>query len=64
MATPADYTAGANALLTYMLGEEQKLPPWIENLIPQDKLPAAAGAAAKVVIDAVDAHRAKILQEH
>ncbi len=63
MATPAEYTAVANALVKLMLFEEHKLPPWEQAFIPQDKIPAAAGACAKVAVDALDDYRAKRLQE-
>lgn len=59
MATQDDYTAVANALLTLMKSEEEKLPGWEQAFIPQDKLPEAAGSAAKVAVDALDAHRAQ-----
>ena len=59
MATQAEYTAVANALLKLMQTEEQQLPGWEQAFIPQDKLPAAAGTAAKVAVDALDAYRAQ-----
>ena len=58
MATQDDYTAVANAVLKLMIAEEQQLPGWEKAFIPQDKLPMAAGAVAKVAVDALDAHRA------
>ncbi len=63
MATPADYTAVANALLALMRNELQKLPPWEQGFIPQEKLPTAAGMAAKVAVDALDTYRARKNQE-
>ncbi len=57
MATQQEYTAVANALLALMKREEAKLPEWEQAWIPQDKLPAAAGACAKVAVDALDAYR-------
>lgn len=57
-ATQGDYTAVANALVKLILAEEQQLPGWEQAWIPQDKIPAAAGAAAKVAVDALDAYRA------
>ncbi len=57
MASPEDYTAVANALVKFFFQEENKLPEWERNFIPQDKIPAAAGACAKVAVDALDAHR-------
>lgn len=62
MATQGDYTAVANALLTLMRAEEEKLPGWEQSFIPQDKLPEAAGTAAQVAVDALDAYRAKVNQ--
>lgn len=59
MATQGDYTAVADALLALMKQEEAKLPGWEESFIPQDQLPAAAGTAAKVAVDALDAYRAQ-----
>lgn len=55
-APQAKYTAVANALLAFFLQEEQQLPGWEQNFIPQDKIPAAAGACAKVAVDAADAY--------
>jgi hypothetical protein len=63
MATQADYTAVANALLKFMLMEEQQLPGWERAFIPQAKIPAAAGACAKVAVDALDAYRATLNQQ-
>lgn len=58
MATQAEYTAVANALLNLMKAEESKLPPWQEAFIPQKMLPSAAGTAAKVAVDTLDSFRA------
>lgn len=58
MATQQDYTDVANALLKFFMQEEQQLPDWERSFIPQDKIPAAAGACAKVAVDALDASRA------
>jgi hypothetical protein len=60
MATQADYTAVANALLQFMLTEEQQLPGWERAFIPQAKIPAAAGACAKVAVDAYEAYLATV----
>ncbi len=57
MATPADYTAVANALVKFFTEEVHKLPDWEEGFIPMDKIPMAAGATAKVAVDALDAFR-------
>ncbi len=59
MASQAEYSAVANALVKLMLFEEHKLPPWEQSFIPQDKIPAAAGAAAKVAVDTLDEYRRK-----
>lgn len=58
MATQGDYTAAANALMHLIYVSVAKLPPWEQNFIPKDKIPEAAGQAAKVAVDAVDAYRA------
>ncbi len=58
MATQGDYTVGANALMHLIYTSIAKLPDWEQGFIPKDKIPAAAGAGAKAVIDAVDAFRA------
>ncbi len=57
MASSGDYTAVANALVVLIHQSIAKLPPWEQGFIPQDKIPAAAGAAAKVAVDALDAYR-------
>ncbi len=57
MATQDDYSAVANALVLLIHNSIAKLPPWEQSFIPQDKIPAAAGAAAKVAVDALDKHR-------
>ncbi len=57
MATSGDYTAVANALVVLIHQSIAKLPPWEQSFIPQDKIPMAAGAAAKVAVDALDKHR-------
>src|SRR6266566_750472 len=58
MASQGDYTAGANALMHLIYVNIAKLPPFEQNFIPKDKIPAASGAGAKAVIDAVDAYDA------
>jgi hypothetical protein len=63
MATPADYTAVANALARFFTDEIHQLPGWEQGFIPMDKVPAAAGATAKVAVDALDAFRAQRLRE-
>lgn len=62
MTAPAAYTAVANALVAFFMQEEQQLPGWERAFIPQDKIPAAAGACAKVAVDAYEAYMAKIQQ--
>ncbi len=57
MATQQEYTAVANALVRFFVSEEQKLPGWEQAFIPQDKIPTAAGACAKVAVDALDSYR-------
>lgn len=57
MATQGDYTAVANALLKLAMAEEDKLPGWERQWIPNEKLPEAAGTAAKVAVDTLDAYR-------
>jgi hypothetical protein len=57
MATQGDYTAVANALVAFAMQNIRLLPTWEQNFIPLDKLPAAAGAAAKVAVDTLDDYR-------
>lgn len=59
MATQGDYTAGANALMHLIYAWLPQVPTWEQAFIPKDKIPAASGAGAKAVIDAVDAYRAQ-----
>ena len=61
MASERDYNAGAVAALAYIKHEVATLPipPFARGMIPVDKEPVAAADIAKVVIDAVDADRAK-----
>jgi len=59
MATQADYTAVANALVKFFTNEIHTLPGWEQNYIPIAKVPAAAGATAKVAVDALDAYRSQ-----
>ena len=49
----------ANALVALMTSKIGLLPPWEQSFIPTDKIPAAAGAAAKTAVDTLDAYRAK-----
>ncbi len=59
MASQADYSIVANALVVLIHQSIAKLPPWEQSFIPMDKIPAAAGAAAKVAVDSLDAYRSK-----
>ncbi len=59
MATQGAYTAVANRLVTFFTEEIHKLPPWEESFIPLDKVPMAAGATAKVAVDAYEAFMAE-----
>ena len=59
MATQAEYTAVANALVALITSKIQLLPSWEQGFIPVDKIPMAAGAAAKTAVDTLDAFRAK-----
>ncbi len=58
MASQGDYTATANALMHLIYTSIAKLPPLEQSFIPKDKIPAAAGQAAKVAVDALDQYRA------
>jgi hypothetical protein len=60
MAIPAAYTAVANALVKFFTDEIHTLPQFEQGFIPMDKVPVAAGATAKV---AVDAYEAFLIQE-
>lgn len=57
MATQADYTASANAILAVLNNwVAQKVPPEFQgDILPV--LPALSGAAAKASVDAVDTER-------
>ena len=58
MATQMEYTFVANTLVALAHQYIVQLPSWEAGLIPQDKIPAAAGAAAKAAVDALDQYRA------
>ena len=58
MPSQGEYSAAANALVVLIHQSIAKLPPWEQSFIPQDKIPAAAGAAAKVAVDAAETYRA------
>lgn len=58
MANQGDYSVVANALVSLIHQSIAKLPAWEQGFIPMDKIPAAAGAAAKVAVDALDHYRA------
>ncbi len=64
VASQAEYSAVANALVRFFTEEIHKLPGWEQNFIPMDKIPMAAGATAKAAVDALDAYRAKKNQEN
>ncbi len=58
MATQQEYSFVANALVALIHGGIEKLPGWEQGFIPMDKIPAAAGEAAKCAVDALDQYRA------
>ncbi len=58
MATQQEYSFVANALVALIHHSIEQLPGWEQGMIPQDKIPAAAGAAAKTAVDALDQYRA------
>jgi hypothetical protein len=59
MATAAEYTAVANALLKLITADiNADVPGWARGMIPADMAPQLAGAAAKTAIDTLDAYRA------
>lgn len=58
MANQAEYSAVANALVKFFTDEVHTLPGWEQQWIPMDRIPEAAGATAKVAVDALDAFRA------
>jgi len=59
MASKADYDAGTAAALAAIRNAVNQLPGFERGMVPATREPAAAAAIAKVVIDAVDAERAK-----
>jgi hypothetical protein len=59
MATQEEYTVVANALVALITNKIQLLPSWEQGFVPVDKIPMAAGAAAKVAVDTLDTYRAK-----
>jgi hypothetical protein len=59
MAIPGAYTAVANALVKLFTDEIHKLPGFEQGFIPMDKVPEAAGATAKVAVDAYEAYLAR-----
>ena len=63
MATPAAYTAVANVLVKFFTEEIHTLPQFEQGFIPMDKVPAAAGATAKVAVDAYEAYLAQHQKE-
>ncbi|HZS57557.1 MAG TPA: hypothetical protein VFA65_24365 [Bryobacteraceae bacterium] len=59
MATPAEYTAVANALLKLINGEiSADVPGWAQGMIPGGMAIQLANACAKTAVDTLDAFRA------
>jgi hypothetical protein len=59
MATQAEYSAAANAILKLIQQDiATQVPAWEQGFIPAAMEAPLAGAAAKAAIDAVDAMRA------
>lgn len=68
MGTPADYTIVANALAAEVNAKINTLDLWKQQMIRQyltpQRIVEVANDGARVAVDTLDAHRAKILQEH
>lgn len=60
MASQRDYTVAQTAAMTVIKEVEQLVPGMLRGMIPVDKEPALAAHISKVVVDAVDADRAKL----
>jgi len=58
MATQAEYSAAANAILKIIKADVAALPGWEQGMVPEQFEAPLAGAAAKAAVDAVDAYRA------
>ena len=56
--TQQEYSFIANDLVAYAHHMIANLPPFMQQFIPMDKIPAAAGAVSKKIIDDLDAFRA------
>lgn len=56
-ATQQEYSFVANALVALIHQNIAKLPGWEQGFIPMDKVPEAAGAAAKCAVDALIQYR-------
>lgn len=60
MATQAEYSAVANAILVLINQEiATQIPEWEQGMIPDAFKAPLAGAAAKVAVDTLDTFRAK-----
>lgn len=58
VATQAEYTAVANAILKVIDGEiATDVPGWAQGMIPAGLAPSLAGACAKTAVDTLDAFR-------
>jgi len=63
VATQAEYTAVANAILKVIDGEiATDVPGWAQGMIPAGLAPSLAGACAKTAVDTLDAFRASETQ--
>lgn len=59
MATPAEYTAVADALLKQIKGDiAVKVPGWEQGFIPSDLAPDLASELSKIAVDTLDQYRA------
>jgi len=59
MATQAEYTAVANAVLKVINGEiTADVPGWAQGMIPAGMATSLAGAVSKTAVDTLDAYRA------
>lgn len=58
MATPAEYTIVANAILKIINGEiATEVPGWAQGMIPDGLASSLADACSKTGVDALDAYR-------
>ena len=63
MATQAEYTAVANAVLKVINGEiAAEVPGWAQGMIPAEMATDLAGECAKTAVDTLDAVRASETQ--